>query len=328
MTKDIQWGIIGCGDVTEVKSGPAFNQIKGSKLQAVMRRNGDKARDYALRHKVPCWYDNASKLIHDPQVHAIYVATPPGSHAEYAIQAMQAGKPVYVEKPMAATYRECLEMIKVSEQTGVPLFVAYYRRMLPGFLKVKEIINSGILGKILFFSIKYMVPPQPEDYFKPLPWRVNPELSGGGYVFDLGSHQLDLIDYFLGPVKKTSSLAINQRGLYQPEDFISAGFKGQNEIVGNAIWWFTAPPYCREDWMEIVGERGKIVFSCFGFNNISVTLDGIVQCYDNVRPQCVQQGLIESIVDELSGRGKCPSTAKSAARTSKLLDQIVKKHHY
>jgi len=99
--KTIHWGIIGCGDVTELKSGPAFQKVPGSKLVAVMRRNADLARDYAKRHGVARWYSDASELINDPQVDAVYVATPPDSHALYAIQAMKAGKPVYVEKPMA-----------------------------------------------------------------------------------------------------------------------------------------------------------------------------------------------------------------------------------
>ncbi|MFP4367686.1 MAG: Gfo/Idh/MocA family protein, partial [Bacteroidales bacterium] len=160
----VNWGIIGCGNVTEVKSGPAFNKIKDSRLAAVMRRDAGKAKDYAIRHNVPAWYDDAQKLVNDPDVNAVYVATPPGSHAEYAIMAMKAGKPVYVEKPMATSYLECQEMIKVSEKTGVPLFVAYYRRMLPGFVKVKELLDSEIIGKPLFFSIRFFTPPQDEDF--------------------------------------------------------------------------------------------------------------------------------------------------------------------
>jgi len=148
----IRWGILGCGDVTEVKSGPAFSKIEHSKLVAVMRRNGEKARDYAKRHGVPRWYDSADALIHDTDVDAIYIATPPSSHAAYAIAAMQAGKPVYVEKPMALNGAECEQMLQVSETTGVPLFVAYYRRCLPYFVKVKELLESGAIGKVRFVA--------------------------------------------------------------------------------------------------------------------------------------------------------------------------------
>ena len=87
----INWGIIGCGDVTEVKSGPAFNKVPGSKLVAVMRRDAAKAADYAKRHNVPRWYNDAEALINDAEVNAIYIATPPSSHAAYALAAIKAG---------------------------------------------------------------------------------------------------------------------------------------------------------------------------------------------------------------------------------------------
>lgn len=321
----IKWGIIGCGNVTEVKSGPAFNQVKGSELVAVMRRNTAKAKDYATRHNVPRWYDDAEKLISDHEVNAVYVATPPGSHAEYAIKAMKAGKAVYVEKPMAANYSECLEMIKVSEQTGSPLFVAYYRRSLPGFLKVKELIEKNMIGKPLHFSIRFLSPPRSDDFKKPLPWRVIPEISGGGYIYDLGSHQLDVIDYFFGPIREVSSLVYNRKGLYEPEDFASAGFLTENGITGNGLWDFAAPEYLKEDKMTITGEKGKIEFSCFGFTPVKFVRDGISRYYDYKRPAHVQQALIQSIVNELKGKGTCPGDVISAARTSKVLDMITKK---
>jgi predicted dehydrogenase len=321
--KEVKWGIIGCGDVTEVKSGPAFNKVPGSSLVAVMRRDGKKAADYAARHKVARWYDDADALINDPEVNAVYVATPPGSHCEYTIRALRAGKPVYVEKPMANTYIECLEMIRVSEETGVPLFVAYYRRLLPGFVTIKKILDEGTIGKPLFFQIRYFSEPQPGDFKKPLPWRVIPEHSGGGYLYDMGSHQLDLIDHLLGPIKRVSSLTANQARLYQPEDYISAGFEGSAGVVGNGIWSFAAAAHSKEDTIEIIGEKGRIVFSCFGFTPSVLTVNGKTTLLDNPRPEHVQQPLIESIVQQLTGEGLCPSTGSSGARTNKILGKIA-----
>ena len=136
----IGWGIIGCGDVTEVKSGPGFQKANNSELVAVMRRNDELAKDYARRHNVPRWYDDAEKLINDPDVNAVYVATPPSNHKQYTLMAAEAGKPIYVEKPMALNAKECSEMIEACKTAGVPLFVAYYRRALERFLKIKELI--------------------------------------------------------------------------------------------------------------------------------------------------------------------------------------------
>ncbi len=323
MTKSIKWGIIGCGNVTEQKSGPAFNKIKDSQLVAVMRRDGQKAKDYALRHNVDRWYNNAEALINDAEVNAVYVATPPDTHAQYAIKAMQAGKPVYVEKPMATTYSECLAMIDASRETGVPMFIAYYRRMLPGFVKVKEMLDSGIIGKPVFFQIHYFTPAQEADFKQPLPWRVISEISGGGYFYDLASHQLDVIDFMLGPVEKVSSLTYNQKKLYKPEDFVSAGFVGQNNITGNGIWNFVAPEHSIEDRITIVGEKGTINFSCFGFTPTQLILDGKTILVENPRPEHVQLPLIETIVSELQGMGNCPSKGESAARTNKIMEEIT-----
>jgi predicted dehydrogenase len=176
---NVKWGIIGCGDVTEVKSGPAFQKVDNSELIAVMRRNGEKAADYARRHNVPKWYDDADKLIHDPDINAIYVATPPDSHAEYAIQAMEAGKPVYVEKPMAMNAAECQQMIDVSKRTGMPLFTAYYRRAQPYFVKLKQLIDMPAIGDIKMVNLILHWPAKPEELEGAAGWRVDPAVSGG-----------------------------------------------------------------------------------------------------------------------------------------------------
>ncbi|MCD6597119.1 MAG: Gfo/Idh/MocA family oxidoreductase, partial [Bacteroidales bacterium] len=238
--KQISWGIIGCGAVTELKSGPAFQKVQDSSLVAVMRRNGVKAKDYAQGHNVPKWYDNARKLIYDPEVNTVYVATPPSTHAQYAIMAMKAGKTVYVEKPMALNYKECQEMIKVSEETGQKLFVAYYRRALPGFLKVKELIESSRIGQVRYVNIRLNKTFSAGDLNpKDLQWRVNPAIAGGGHFFDLASHTLDYLDFVFGPIIQTNSMVSNQGGKYSAEDIVLANFKFNSGILGTGSWCFT-----------------------------------------------------------------------------------------
>jgi predicted dehydrogenase len=197
----IRWGIIGCGNVTEVKSGPAFNKVGESRLVAVMRRNAALAEDYARRHNVPRFYSEADKLINDKEVDAVYIATPPGSHAQLALKVIRAGKPVYIEKPMAASYAECVEINEQAEKNNIPVFVAYYRRALPGFVFVKKLIDEGSIGKVLFLRIELFKFPSEDEKAGRLPWRVIPEVAGGGHFFDLASHQLDYLDYILGPAK-------------------------------------------------------------------------------------------------------------------------------
>ncbi len=321
----IRWGILGCGDVTEVKSGPAFSKIEHSELVAVMRRNGGKARDYAERHGVPRWYDTADALIHDSGVDAVYIATPPSSHAAYAIQAMQAGKPVYVEKPMALNGAECEHMMQVSRTTGVPLFVAYYRRCLPYFVKVKELIESGIIGNIRYVTIELYWPPE-ENETDPntLHWHVLPEISGGGRFVDVGCHQLDFLDAVFGPIVSASGQAANQGGYYPAEDIVAASFRFESGVIGSGLWCFLVSDAWKTDRMTIVGEAGQLVCAAFAQTPIRVETSHGVTEYTPPWPEHVAQPLIQTVVDELRGRGTCPSTGASAARTTRVIDDILR----
>lgn len=321
--REIRWGIIGCGDVTEVKSGPAFAKVPQSKLVAVMRRDAAKAEDYARRHQVARWYSKADKLINDPEVDAVYVATPPGSHLEYTLKVAAAGKPVYVEKPMALNYAECAQMIQACEQAQVPLFVAYYRRAQPIFRKIKELITTGAIGDVRFINIRLYHPIAPDLNPAQLPWRLQPEQAGGGLFFDLASHQLDLADYFFGPVTGVQGLKANQAGFYAVEDVVSANFSFASGVQGSGLWCFTVADNARTDSTEIVGSAGRIQFSTFGYDVITLENQAGKQEFKIPYPQHVQQPLIQEMVDQLLGRGTCPSTGESAARTALVMDKIV-----
>ena len=323
--KTIRWGIIGCGNVTEVKSGPGFQQANNSQLVAVMRRNGALAKDYAERHGVPRWYDDANALIGDPEVDAVYIATPPSSHKEYALAVAHAGKPVYVEKPMAQSYAECVEMIKACRSASTPLFVAYYRRALPRFLKVKEIIESGAIGEPRFVTVTVYQKPAPEELDpNTLPWRVVPEIAGGGKFLDLASHTLDILAYCLGPIQSAQGVASNQGRLYRAEDVVTGTFVFESGAHGVGTWCFTA--FRDYDLNEIVGTRGKFAFSTFGSEPVVLTTtDGVTE-FPIAHPPHIQQPLIQTIVDELNGVGQCPSTGVTGARTSWVMDEMLREY--
>ena len=319
----INWGFIGCGSVAEVKSGPAFNKIEGSKVVAVMRRSGEKARDYAQRHGINKWYDNAHSIINDTDVNALYIATPPGSHAEYAIASMKAGKPVYIEKPMAASYNECLEINRVSEETGIPCFVAYYRRTLPYFLKVKELIDS--IGKVLTIQVSFAIPPYDTDYDKEnLPWRVKKEIAGAGYFYDLASHQLDLLDFLFGEISEVNGFAQNIAELYDVEDTVTASFRFNSGALGSGSWSFVAPKDSRTDRIYITGTEGMLSFSTFDFSPIIYETPNGKKEYEVENPENIQFFLIKDIVNYLNGEGELPvSTGKTAIRTNYVMDKIL-----
>lgn len=321
--QEIRWGIIGCGNVTEVKSGPAFQKADGSRLTAVMRRDGVLAADYAKRHGVERWYTNADELIQDPEVDAIYIATPPAQHLPYTLLAAQAGKPVYVEKPMALDAGECVEMADACRQAGVPLFVAYYRRALPRFLKVKELLDQGAIGRVHAVNTRHWRKVSEQEKQGDLPWRLQRSIAGGGHFVDLASHTLNLIDYLVGPIAAAQGHSSNRGGFYEVEDLVSGFYHTEDGIHGSGQWGYTVG--VEEDINEIIGSTGKLVFSTFGELPVVLERGDDVQSWEIPHPPHVQQPLIQTIVDELRGRaGACPSDAESAVRTSRIMDQLLK----
>ncbi len=323
--REIKWGIIGCGDVTEVKSGPAFQKAKNSTLVAVMRRNGDLARDYASRHKVPKWYDNAEDLINDNEVDALYIATPPAFHKEYTLKAALAKKPVYVEKPMGVDYQECQEMISTCKKENIPLFVAYYRRALPKFIKVKEIIDNGRLGDIRSVNVQLYRSPLLQDNNRQTNgwWRTNPNIAGGGYFYDMGSHMIDLLYFLFGNIKHVSGSFSNQADLYKVEDIISAEFIFNSGIHATGIWCFTSG--VEVDEIQIIGSNGMLSFDTFGSGPVRLKSKEQYQEIPFHNPVHIQQPLIQTVVDELLGREECPSKGESAAATNWFIDKVLGK---
>ena len=306
-----------------------MNKIKNSKLVAVMRRNGAKAEDYARRHGVQKWYDDADKLINDPEVNAIYIATPPGSHQEYTLKAARAGKPVYVEKPMARTHNECLDMVQACERAGVPLFTAYYRRCLPNFLKIQSMLKEGLIGEVRYVSILLNKTLQPDIVWasgNTDNWRIVPEISGGGYFYDLASHQLDMMDFLFGPVQGAQGVAANQASQYPADDIVLGTFHFGNGIVGQGTWCFSTSKASDKELTTVIGSKGQISFPFFGDHTVTVQIENKepeLMKFDI--PVNIQQPLIQTIVDELVGDGHCPSTGVSGARTNKVMESLTQR---
>jgi len=319
--KKIRWGIIGCGDVTEVKSGPGFQKANGSELAAVMRRTAHLAEDYAKRHKVPKWYSDANELIHDPDIDAVYVATPPSSHKEYAIAAANAGKPVYVEKPMALNFDECRDMIQTCEDARVPLFVAYYRRALPRFLKIKSLLEENAIGDLRFVNVTFYNPPYRKDLERIENWRVDRAIGGEGYFYDLASHNIDILQFLFGDIIYAAGQFSNQRNLYDASDMVSGHFRFESGIHGVGLWNFNS--FKKFDRNEIIGERGKITFSTFGSDPVILETKKIKKKYEIQNPRHIQQPFIQTMVNELLGKGKCQSTGYSGSKTNWVMDQIL-----
>ncbi|RED47782.1 Gfo/Idh/MocA family protein [Seonamhaeicola aphaedonensis] len=312
----INWGIIGCGDVAEVKSGPAFQKLKGSSLVAVMRRNEEKVKDFAKRHQVPNYTTSALELINDKRVNAVYIATPPASHLSYTKQAIQAGKNVYLEKPMVLNSKEADELLKVLKDSNVKVTVAHYRRNLPLFIKVKELLDANVIGKISSVEIDIaqsqnanLIAKTDEN------WRLNPEISGGGYFHDIAPHQIDLMYHYFGAVSKITKGSVPEDT--NPMDWVIGEVQFENGVHFKGSWNFAAE--ADSDRCVIKGEKGAITFSFYS-DEIRVETDNKTETFNFENPKHVQQPMIEQVVGYFLGQNENPCSVEEAAVVTKIMD--------
>lgn len=320
------WGIIGCGNVTEKKSGPAFNKVANSSLVAVMRRDAEKAADYAQRHAVGTWYSDADELMADKRINAVYIATPPASHTPYAITALSKGFNVYVEKPVtrnAAEARQIAEAVK--QHPNQKLTVAHYRRGLPMFLKVKQLLESKLIGDVRTVQIRMWKSHRPGSAVDVVSnWRVHPELSGGGYFHDLAPHQLDLMLLYFGEPEKYFGFSLNQAGNTPADDHVSGQILFKNGVVVNGSWCFNVAENQITDSCEIVGTKGKITFPFFG-TFINWKTDDDEQTLNFTHPEHIQQPMIEKIVAYFNDEGPNPCSIEEAIVLMDILDAFTGK---
>ena len=320
----INWGIIGCGDVTEVKSGPGFNKVENSKIIAVMRRNKDKVKDYAERHQIEKYYTIADDLINDAEINSIYIATPPAFHKDYAIQALKAGKNVYIEKPVALTVIECEGIIKAEKTYQKKVTVAHYRRTLPLFIKLKELINNKLIGDIRIIDLKLLqrlgsdkIAQTDEN------WRINPALSGGGLFYDLAPHQLDILVHIFGEPVYSSGFSKNQSQQNEVADITCGHLIFKNGAVFNGIWNFSSHPDHEIEKCEIIGSKGKIEFAFFS-NTLDLTVDGKTIQMQFTNPFHIQQNLIEKTVNYFLGKEENPCSLNDALMSLKIMEVFGK----
>lgn len=322
----VVWGVIGGGNVCEVKSVPGMYKILHSEVKTVMRRNAEKASDFARRHGIPNSTTVADDIFNDPEINIVYIATPPDSHCEYTLRAAATGKAVYVEKPMANTGEECERMIEACQSADVPLCVAYYRRALPGFNMLGDIIRSGKIGEIRFVEIEMWRAPRSYDINTENNWRVFPEISGGGHFHDLAAHQLDYLDSLFGPIVGSKGFRHNQAGFYPADDIVTGSFRFESGVLGTGMWCFAADESSEKETITILGSKGHLRFNTFGSPmQIYITTQDGTELVETDHPEHIQQPLIQTVVDEMRGVGKCSSTGISGARTTSVMHEITAK---
>ena len=321
MDKVIRWGIIGCGDVTEIKSGPAYQNTEGFELNAVMRRDVAKAEDYAKRHQVPKFYGVAEDLINDPDVDAVYIATPPDSHETYALKVAEAGKICCIEKPMAPTYDACMRINDAFEKGNLPLFVAYYRRSLPRFDQIKAWLDAGEIGAIRHVNWTLTKPPSENDLSKAYNWRTDKSIARAGYYDDLASHGLDLFAYLLGPVSEANGIAINQQQLYSAMDAVTGSWLHDSGVTGSGSWNFASEE--QQDRVEIFGSKGTIAFAVFDEAPIFLKKEDTEKSLSIAHPKHVQQFHVQRMATDLFQQKNHPSTGKTAVHTAWIMECML-----
>lgn len=321
----INWGIIGCGDVTEVKSGPAFSKIPGSKLVAVMRRDAIRAEDYARRHGVARWYSNADDLLNDPEVNAIYIATPPAYHLMYAQEALSRGLHVYVEKPVTLNASEAKAMAIAVSLSKAKLVVAHYRRAVPLFLQIRNLLQQKRIGDIRTVHIRlWQASENIPGTDNPDNWRLQPEISGGGYFHDLAPHQIDLLVYYFGLPFVYQGFSVNQSLTSGADDNVCGQIIFGNKVLVNGSWSFNVDKEEECDLCEIIGTRGSIRFAFFG-KFITLRYDGVEETTTFIHPQHIEQPMIEQAVAYFNGQQENPCSIEQALVTMNIMDKFTNK---
>ena len=210
---------------------------------------------------------------------------------------------------------------------GVPLFVAFYRRCLPYFLKVKELVECGSIGEILSVHIELFFSRIKKDFDNGADqsgWQNRLIESGGGNFYDLASHQFDFLDFLFGAVSDARGRTGPLKKHYPVEDLICADYTFKSGIIGSSMHCYVASTNTNKDRIHIYGTNGEISFSVFKPDPIELLIGDTSELFDIPWPDPIQKPIIESIVAELSGTGTCPSTGESAARTNAVIEKIIR----
>lgn len=323
----IRWGMIGCGMVTEKKSAPAYQQVAGFELAGVYSRRSEQARDYAQRHQVAKVYETAAQLLDDPDIDAVYIATPPDSHQQFALEVVKRNKPCCIEKPLAPDYPTAKVIVDAFKQANVPLFVAYYRRSLPRFRQIKTWLEHHAIGQVRHISWELTKPPNEFDLSGAGIWRTDKAIAYGGYFDDVGCHGLDLFNYLLGNIEMAKGFAVNQQGYYDAMDAITGTWLHPNQVTGCGVWNFAAE--ARRDNVKIFGSEGSIEFSVFQelpvkLARMDTTGAAAIEELFIENPDPIQLHHVQNLCDFFSQDIPHPCPGEAGLHANWVMDQLLR----
>lgn len=320
MDKKIRWGFLGCGKVVQNKSGDGFRKVPNSEIAAIMRRDPEAAKRSAEHFGAPLWCSRVEELL-TSKIDAVYIATPPGLHYEQAMQCLKAGKPVYLEKPFARNYTEAKALTDAFEKEGVPLYIGHYRRALPRFLKIREMLRSGQIGEVKqvdFYLNRIFSQKEAETT-----WLYNPTLSGGGKFYDIAPHTIDIMNFLFGNIKTVEGTARNLGTGCPLENIVEFSFMTETGVMGKAR--FDCVSKEKSDRMTVTGTMGSLEFSVHGKTDVILrdNEQKIRGEFNLPDPQTVEQPMVQSVVEDLLGISECESKAGEVLITYRIIDEIL-----
>ncbi len=252
----VRWGVIGCGGIADRRTIPDGIQPSSKcDLVAVMDADPARASAVAAKYGVPRWFENMTDLLALPEVQAVYIATPNRLHKEQVLAAARAGKHILVEKPIALSIPDALEMIAVCQANGVKLMAGYMMRFHAHHQRLKAMIDEGLLGQVVFGRAQLTC------WYPPIPgaWRQDPVAGGGGAWTDMGSHCVDLLEMWLGPVARLSAFSRTLTHAYPVEDSMTVLCEFVSGAQGVVEVNFNVPDDAAQNSLEIRGTGGVVV---------------------------------------------------------------------
>jgi len=232
---------------------PAINEAQNAELVSISSRSLEKAKAFADKHGARKHYGDLDQFLEDREIDVVYIATPPNLHAQHVRKVAQHKKHILCEKPMATTVAECKEMIDVCQKENVKLMIACNMRFNPAHMKAKEIIEKGLLGKIIFVRAQecFYLPPDPNA------WRLQSSIGGGGSLADAGIHSIDLLRFLTGSeVVEISAFVDNVVFDYSVEDTAIVTMKFASGGYGLVDSCYSTRYV--EDVLEIYGSQGSL----------------------------------------------------------------------
>lgn len=316
---NICWGLLGVSDATEIKSGPGLYKNPNSVLEGVYDQNKEKALRFAFRHGAAKAFESVEDMLADQYIDIVYIAAPADMRCALALQCLEAGKAVYIENPIALSYEQALAIDAKAKAEKLPAYAALYRRGLPKFMNIKNLLTSGQIGDIRMIRVTHWAKPTEGEK----KGEAMPQFQGGDKFWRLGIETLDILEFYFGKMTDFTGQVFNQGGSDPTGDTITATFRHENGAVGTGSWCYAADKDQEE--VMIVGSKGNLRFSVFGKEAVILEKRGEFEMFNYRMPNHIAMPYQAGIVRELLDMGESNADWEQALDVIKWVDRLYYK---